>query len=173
MIPERRVVEYPRSTDARHTFVKKGVPAICRLQIFDGEQPRANQAYTFTIDGIVFAGTTDAQGKLEQKIPPDASEGKLVIGPDQMTYDLQFGHLDPVAEISGVQGRLINLGYDCGDAHGELDDRTRQALRAFQHRFQLPETGEPDDKTVQTLEHIHDRVSDFPQTRSSPGGASA
>jgi hypothetical protein len=41
-------------------------------------------------------------------------------------------------------------------------------LIAFQHRFQLEETGEIDDATRQKLEQIHDRVSDFPPPPKPP-----
>ena len=173
-IPDKQIAEYSRPTDALHKFRRKGVPSICRLQIFDGEQPRANQDYALVIDGIRFSGVTDGEGKLEQEIPPAAQKGTLTIGPDQMTYDLQFGHLDPVGETSGVQGRLINLGYDCGEVTGEMNEPTQMALRAFQHRFQLDETGEIDDDTLRKLEEIHDRVSQFPDQGPLPaaGGAS-
>jgi hypothetical protein len=169
-IPDLQLGEYSRPTDARHKFRLKNVPAMCRLQVFDGEQPRANQKYLLIIDGTSFSGSTDADGKLEQAMPPNAQRGKLTIGPDQMTYDLQFGYLDPVSEISGVQGRLINLGYDCGEINGEMNDRTKAAIQAFQHRFQLNETGQMDDNTQKKLEEIHDRVSDFPAQKPAAGG---
>src|SRR5215813_1534190 len=51
-VPELRLREEDRPTGARHSFVKKGVPALIRLQVFDGEKPRANQEYTLTIDGV-------------------------------------------------------------------------------------------------------------------------
>ena len=170
-IPDKQIAEYDRPTDARHKFCRKSVPSICRLQVFDGEKPRANQDYILVIDGMHFSGATDGEGKLEQSIPPNARAGTLTIGPDKMTYDLDFGQLDPVAEISGVQGRLINLGYDCGEVTGEMNEPTRTALLAFQHRFQLDETGEMDEYTLRKLEEIHDRVSEFPEQRPAPGGA--
>jgi hypothetical protein len=169
-IPELQIKEYSKPTDQSHKFIKKGVPALLRLQIFDGEEPRANQNYILIIDGFHVSGVTDDQGKLEQPLIPNARKGMLTIGPDQMLYDLDFGHLDPVGEVSGVQGRLTNLGYDCGEVNGELNEPTRAALRAFQRRLQLEQTGEMDEPTLRHLEKLHDRVSLFPE--SSPAASS-
>jgi Putative peptidoglycan binding domain/LysM domain len=168
-IPEKEIAEYSRPTDNLHQFRVAGTSTICRLQVFDGEQPRANQKYTLVVEGRRFSGVTDWQGKLEHPIRPDAQKGSLTIGPDQMSYDLQFGYLDPVTEVSGLQGRLNNLGYYSGEMTGEMNEDTRIALRAFQCRFQLQETGELDAVTIAKLEGIHDRVSPFP---GQPSGTS-
>jgi hypothetical protein len=160
-IPDLQLGEHSCTTDARHTFILQTEPTICRLQVFDGEQPRSNQKYILVIDGLIFSGFTDEAGKLEQEIHPNAQRGTLTIGPDQMTCDLQFGFLDPIDEITGIQGRLTNLGYDCGEINGQMNEDTQAALRAFQHRFQLEVTGRVDEKTLKQLEHIHDRISQF------------
>jgi peptidoglycan hydrolase-like protein with peptidoglycan-binding domain len=44
--------------------------------------------------------------------------------------------------ISGVQGRLRNLGYDPGEVDGVLGERTRAAIRAFESHNSLPVTGD-------------------------------
>jgi hypothetical protein len=164
VVPDLTFREESCATDARHKFVVRGVPALFRLQVFDGTTPRASQKYSLTIDQKLFQGVTDKHGVLMVEIPPDAEKAHLVIGPD--VYDLDLGHLDPVTELSGIQARLNNFGFDCGPADGQLTDRLRLALRIFQSLFGLERTGEPDQATIQKLEELHDRVSDFPPDNS-------
>jgi hypothetical protein len=47
------------------------------------------------------------------------------------TYDFTVGGLDPVGEVSGVQARLLNLGFYSGGITGDLDDDTRAAIAHF------------------------------------------
>ena len=60
-----------------------------------------------------------------------------------------------ITEISGVQGRLTNLGYDCGKINGKLDSETREALLSFQKTNRINETGEADSATLDKLEQLH------------------
>jgi hypothetical protein len=46
-------------------------------------------------------------------------------------YDFTLGELDPAAEISGIQARLLNLGLYNGEINGTLDDDTRKAISHF------------------------------------------
>lgn len=163
VIPDKRDHPVTRPTGTRHVFRRRGIPVLFRLQVFDVEEPRANQMYRLTIDGRSRTGTTDGDGVLEEYVPTDSKEGELVIGEDEFTILIDFGHLDPVSEISGVQKRLINLGFFRGEPDGKLDDLTRAALLAFQIRFELEETGEPDDKTLKKLEEVYDTPLQFPE----------
>jgi hypothetical protein len=106
-------------------------------------------------------GTTDGDGVLRVFIPPDASSGKLTIGPDEQVYELDFGKLQPIDTIEGVQARLNNLGYPCGPANGEMNDETRTALERFQRRFLLEPTGEIDDATREKLVEVHDEENEY------------
>ncbi|NVB41975.1 peptidoglycan-binding protein [Pseudenhygromyxa sp. WMMC2535] len=162
-IPERRMKPEHVMTDARHTFRRKGVPASFRLQLFDFGEPRANQAFTLIVDGeTTIEGSADADGVVEVKLPPRSRTGELTIGEDEFVVQLMFGHLDPIDELSGVQQRLTNLGYDCGPANGTLGTKTREALRAFQlsQRPDLEVSGELDETTRARLAELHDDVSD-------------
>jgi hypothetical protein len=162
IIPDKRLKEASGSTDTRHRFRKKGVPAVLRLQVFEGETFRANQEYRLWIDGsTILTGSTDAMGVIEHSIPPRARKAVLIIGPDQYRYELELGAMDPLSEVSGIKARLNNLGYFCGDGQG-WDARSQQAMRAFQQRFGLAQTGIPDEQTCQTLEDMHDSISEFP-----------
>lgn len=162
VIPDKRPKEVSRPTNNVHKFQRKGIPAIFRLQVFDIEEPRANQKYTLEVDGQKYEGQTDSRGVLEQALPANSKKGVLVIGPDEFQLDIDFSYLDPINEIAGVQKRLNNMGYDCGKPDNVLNDETRRQLRLFQKRFDLEETGEADAETLKKLEELHDNPKEFP-----------
>jgi hypothetical protein len=170
VIPEKRMKEVRAATGKKHSFKIKGIPAIFRLQMFDVEDPRKNQSYEIILRGPFgqkkLSGVTDGDGVLQVYVPPDARSGALTIGPDKYRLDVAFGELDPINTLSGVQKRLNNLGFKCGDPDGELNDATRSALSKFQQRFDLPVTGEADDATTAKLESVTDLVSEFPEEPS-------
>jgi N-acetylmuramoyl-L-alanine amidase len=163
VIPDKRARIEKRATGARHSFRRKGIPAFLRLQLYDLHTPRANQPYELTVDGVTRKGTTNGEGILEEYVLALAKSGELVVGEDRLRIQLQFGHLDPADELTGVQKRLNNLGYDCGDAAGELDEATRTALWRFQREHGLAETGEPDAETRRLLEKIHGNPFSYPE----------
>lgn len=162
VIPDRRPKEVTKADKACHRFRRKGIPATLRLQLFDIETPRANQDYKLIVDGVVTKGTTDGDGILEEWVDPAARRGKLIIGPDEFTIELSFGQMDPHDELSGIQKRLSNLGFDCGEPTGAMNDRTQAALRDFQARFDLPITGQADQATIDKLAAQHDDPAEFP-----------
>jgi len=53
--------------------------------------------------------------------------------------------------VLGVQIFLGRFGYGVGPYTGEFDDRTKQALRRYQHDVKLSETGELDFHTIRHL----------------------
>ena len=173
-VPDKKLRTVSGGTNTRHRFVKRGVPAMFRIQLFDGVEPRKNQSYVLNIDGKEYKGTTNGEGVLEQPISPTAVVGELTVGPDQLYMTLEFGHIDPITELSGIQARLTNLGFDCGSIHGELDETTGAAIAAFQHRFGLEATGRPNAETIAKIEELHDRVGTIPpfKPKATTGGAS-
>jgi N-acetylmuramoyl-L-alanine amidase len=156
-VPPLRPKEEPGPTEKLHRFRRKGVPSKLVLILKDNDVPRANLPYVLNVDGRFYSGTTDAGGRLEHRIPPDAKSGRLTLGtpPNQQEFELQLGGLDPGSELSGIQTRLNNLGFDCGPADGKLDGKTQSALRAFQAKHNLNQSGEPDDATKQKLKQEH------------------
>jgi len=157
-IPDMRVKEVSGQTEQRHRFRRKGTPSKFSITLEDeNDQPRANLPYVLDIDGQLFSGKTDADGRLEHVIPPNARQGILRVGPeeDQEEYQLNLGSMDPVTEISGVQARLKNLGYDCGKIDGKLGPQTKEAISAFQAKHNLQVTGTPDDDTQLKLKEVH------------------
>lgn len=154
-IPDKERKQESGATEQRHRFRLKGVPAKLRLRIMDDDEPRANESYVLVIDGDLFSGTTDADGRLEHPMPPDAKRAKLILGETQDELYLNLGHIDPIDEIAGVQIRLNNLGFDCGKLDGILGPETETALRKFQKKYDLTESGKADQATRQKLLEVH------------------
>lgn len=154
-VPPLRQKWDPAQTELRHRYVRRGEPCALRLRVLNDGEPRAREAYTLEIDGESLAGFTDNDGRLAHAIPANARRGRLVIGADRQTYELALGETKPIDELAGVQSRLNNLGFAAGRDDGVMGPKTRAALRAFQRRWKLPQTGEPDDATRQKLREVH------------------
>jgi N-acetylmuramoyl-L-alanine amidase len=119
----------------------------------------ANEAYELRIkSGPTFTGKTDGSGKIEKLLPPRSELAELDVA--NRTYLLRLGHLNPMRStpdkgVSGIQGRLKNLGYYCGAAHGTLDRATIVAIGLFQSDFGLEADGAPNEPTFAKLEKVH------------------
>ncbi|MEO8371130.1 MAG: peptidoglycan-binding domain-containing protein [Candidatus Solibacter sp.] len=170
VVPDLRPKSASCATNQRHRFRRRGIPPVLRLQLYEAGIARAAQAYTLVIDdGAPLKGVTDAQGVLQEYVPPKPREGLLTIGPKNETMRLQFQHLWPVHTIEGVQMRLINLLYLQGSVTGVEDEATQSALTAFQKDCGIAETGTADEATLAKLLEIHDQVSPHPSQNRPPG----
>jgi N-acetylmuramoyl-L-alanine amidase len=154
-IPEKKPRREQAETDKRSTFRRKGSLVEFSLVLEENGKPLANQDYTLTIDSHFYEGTTDNEGLLTQKIPPNARRGKLIHGEDKDVLELKFGYVDPIDLPSGIQDRLLNLGYYTGDINGELTEETTAAIAEFQRAHDLSGNGELTDETKQKLLEIH------------------
>jgi len=170
-IPDWTAKNEPGPTEQRHKFMLMGVPEKLHIQLLDYDhKPRPNVDYKLVIEGNWRSGTTDADGKLHESIPPDAVTGKLTFPapqlldgngnpipakPKDQTMILQLGHLNPISEVSGLKARLANLGLYKGPIDENLDAATQQAISAFQAKKGLPVTGDADDATRQELQELH------------------
>jgi N-acetylmuramoyl-L-alanine amidase len=149
----------------RVTIEVKAVLPRARLYFQDAEgKPRAGLGFVarvVTRDGTehVWEGTTNGDGGFDESVPADSRTLDVVlkVEPEPRRYHFRFGHLDPSKTMSGVQGRLRNLGYDCGEERGELGPLTRRSLRDFQAERELPSTGTDDDATRSKLETLYKR----------------
>lgn len=154
-IPDLRKRTESRGTDAAHKFKVKGKPAKIKMQLKMLGQPRANEPYVLQIDDQLIKGNLDGEGKLEQFMPPNARVGKLILNGGKETIPLRLHHLNPIDELSGVQQRLNNLGFQCGSEDGEVDDQAQEAIKQFQGKYNLPVTGEVDAATKAKLAEVH------------------
>lgn len=154
-IPEKCRKQIGRPVDTRHKFKRRGEPTRLKLQLQDLGKPRRNVAYTLAFGDAVIHGTTDGEGKIDQPIPGETKIATLTLGDGSEVYQVVIGELDPVDQLTGVQHRLNNLGFDCGGEDGELGEATRDALRRFQRANALDESGEPDQATKAKLVELH------------------
>lgn len=166
-IPSRELLQAPSPIDASHKFKVTRPKAWVRLAVKDAAGVAlANKKYQLTIDGRQTNGTVPADGVIEQQVPTDAQSGQLTVwlsdNPnDTEIWMLQIGHMDPIDSISGVQARLINLGFDIGkDPDGVLDDATKFAIGAFQARIGIDVTGAIDDTLKEKLTAYYDLAQD-------------
>lgn len=153
-IPEKVRKDVPgKQTEQRHRFRRRGCPEKFRLQLQAFGDPRPHESYVIEIDGEVFSGKTDADGWLEQDIPPGARRGKLTVRPGE-EYELQLGYLSPVSTDEGVIDRLINLGYlDAAD--GKDEPKVTAAIEDFQCEHGLDATGDADQPTRNKLVELY------------------
>jgi hypothetical protein len=168
VIPDRQVKQHPAATDQLHQFVRKGVPTKFRLILERYQQPIADKSYVLVIDGRQYQGTTASNGLLEVDLPANAQSGTVYVPDEQIEYDLSFGCVDPLDQVSGAQARLQNLGYYHGDVDGEMNDDFREALQYFQSDYGLEVTGEVDADTEEKLLSQHDNEHTNPPAASAP-----
>jgi len=122
------------ATEERHRFRLKFSPAFLRVRVLEEGEPLADLPYRLSIGDQTWEGTTDGEGKVEEQIPPTATDAVLEVDVNGTTQDyvLCLGSLDPLEEVSGIQARLNNLGFDSGPVDGISGPRTRAAVMAFQ-----------------------------------------
>jgi len=154
-VPDLAIKEESRGTNARHKFKLKGEQVKFKLQLLMLGEPRKNEPYTLLVDGKPYQGTTDGEGKIEQVLPANAQSGKLILHGGKEQYPVNIGHLNPIDEISGVQQRLNNLGFQAGDEGGQMNDSLKSALTAFQTKYKLNPSGEIDGATKAKLLECH------------------
>jgi hypothetical protein len=160
-IPDPEVVHREKPTDKKHTFVLKQDKTLLRIVTADGDgKPYEETDYRLMIGDDIFEGKTDGQGMLEQAIDPQVSSGVLTVwlpgAPRRhCTWKLNIGHLDPVHQMSGIQGRLNNLGYNSGPVDGIRGPITTAAVKEFQKKHQLTVDGIPGPLTQGKLKEVH------------------
>jgi hypothetical protein len=162
VVPDRTVRYVKCATGKKHTFRRKGIPEVLDLQLRDAhDEPRSYEPYELIIEGRESVyGETDENGRLYERMPWNAAKATLRLRDGQETYELSLRHLDPLstdgaANPSGIQARLNNLGYSCGEVTDTLGERTKIALYCFQIDSGLEPSGEPDEATLSALEAAH------------------
>lgn len=152
-IPDLQLKSESRPTDAQHRFRRKGDPAKITIKLMKQGKPRANIPYVLDINGDAYKGSTDANGVIREAVPGDVRGGILTLNGGKEKYKVRIGALDPIDTPSGVQQRLINLGYPLKET-GDLDPATVRALSRFQSKNSLTVTGKIDDPTTAKLAEI-------------------
>ncbi|MEQ8250369.1 MAG: SEL1-like repeat protein [Oceanibaculum nanhaiense] len=98
---------------------------------------------------------------LSNSAPPSEATGSAARG-DAGTAPASAKTLSPDAEretIRAIQQILIRLGYEVGAADGLLGDRTREGIRDYQRRHDLPVNGTP---SALLLQHMLQTMGEKP-----------
>lgn len=130
-VPDILEGEHDGNTDELHRFVRHSQKSILNLMLKVDDDPIADANYTLEINGVARSGRTDSEGRIEEPIPPDATQGYLSLD-DWGLIRLELGRLNPVDSIEGIQQRLSNLGFHCGPIDGLKGPKTEGAIRAWQ-----------------------------------------
>ena len=87
--------------------------------------------------------------KAEQKKPADSVKKLKPKKPEPEKSVYQVG--DKGWKVKQAQQYLLKLGFDPGEADGRFTKATRKALRKFQKKYKLKETGNLDNATYEEL----------------------
>lgn len=163
-IPDKTAKTQSVATGAQHKFVLKRLKTLLRIVVRDDAGTAlSGKKYRLTIDGgEPLEGTTAGDGKIEHPMGADARRAELELwlkegeGIDGYLFRLELGALEHESSTRGCQARLINLGFDCGGMGGTVDDPTRDALRGFQKKNGLTESGNLDAATRTKLRQLHE-----------------
>jgi Putative peptidoglycan binding domain len=156
-IPDKTPSAHECQTGADHRFTIPRVRALVRVAVLEtDDQPLADTPYALRFGDQVLEGRTDDDGVLEQPVPATIEKATLALTDLDVEVELQFGELDPIDEATGVQARLNNLGFWCGEVDGKVGPKTKAALSAFQASRALEPSGELDDTTRERLSASHE-----------------
>ncbi len=162
IIPDKVPQKFTCETDKKHTFILPTPKLSISLYLEDGDQePYVKIKCEIWIDNEKNNKDdlrTDDKGLLSTEVPAihkekNVREVELRVWKDKEkeddqqafeTYTLQIGHLDPIDTIEGIQDRLDNLGFNCGDEdeHGTFGTQTKTSLK----RFLLSKAADGEDK---------------------------
>ena len=156
-IPPFGIKDVDRPTERLNRFTLLGDLVFLRIRVLERDQPLALKPFTLTVGGLTINDTTGPDGTIEAQIPPTATAGFLRVGSgdDLFQITLKLGALNPVESNTGVQQRLLNLGFNCGPIDGIVGPRTRGAIRNFQARFGLNVDGKMNAETRDRLKQEH------------------
>lgn len=163
VIPEKQTKTVDIATGASHRIQLERPTTWLRLEV----RVEGPHRYVLQVGPESFSGTTTGDSPLEHRIDAEARRGQIQLWPDAegapdsppddaLVWDLRIGALDPIEEVSGIQGRLSNLGYYHGPWSGEVDELTAAAIRWFQEDHDLDSTGEIDQRLRDELCDAHD-----------------
>jgi hypothetical protein len=154
-IPEKRVKEVSKQTGQRHRFRRKGSSEKVVIKFMRGDDLRANEQCMVEVDGRRSEKTTTGGGLLELDIVPNAKIVKITFVKEGDVHQFELGGLDPITEETGVQARLRNLGFYRGPVDGTMTKEYEEAIKLFQERNKLAQTGKVDDALRSALEKAH------------------
>jgi len=145
-IPERPARTLPAPAGARTRFSTHRHDDHLELLLrdFRGE-PLRSVPCRLSVDGVASDVTADGDGRLSCDIARGVEDVRVDVA--GVTLVLRIGHMNPMDNtddngVSGIKGRLYNLGYYNGPLDGRHDDLTASAISAFERDNGMTETGE-------------------------------
>ncbi len=160
VIPDKDEAPIECATGKLHRFTTTVPAKEIHLKLEDPTgEPLAFAAFVLEIPGHApLEGETDDAGNLKQQVPVGARNATLIVG--EPKWNLGIGELNPIDHteddgVSGIQGRLKNLGIDPGRIDGMMGPRTRSAISTFEALHKLPITGECTGATLAKLKEVH------------------
>lgn len=143
-VPDLEQGNAQRATGAAHRFQLAGASTKIRIKLLYLDEPRANLPAVVEGDGFTASLQTDGKGVLECRIPANATKAKVTLTNQDGTpevYNFTLGGLDPIDSVSGLQQRLLHLGFAPGPADNIYGARTEAAVRRFQYKVRIVSDG--------------------------------
>lgn len=131
----------------------------------DEGQPLADQVYV--LEGLERAGEaaagapkeehkTDGGGVAKFTVPVTVREVTVKFTKRNIAFVMRVGDMDPEDESTGIQKRLVNLGYLPPELPRDAEAAYMpSAVRSFQKDKGLPITGALDADTIKALKDAH------------------
>jgi hypothetical protein len=107
----------------------------------------SNKKYEIHYGLDTVTGNSSGEGLIDTQIPADVQEARLLVwlrdDDEKASYStiIQFEQLEPENDTKGIQKRLQGLGFYNGPIDGDAGPMTRDAIKNFQKKNNLPVTG--------------------------------
>lgn len=145
--------------DPSKTEMPVARPATIGEVVFEDDLPDELDDRLVLLGGVLLATGWDAEVELaDLPVPSPALEvddpddpGGSACGAPVERADDEVDLFEPVVTVTGIQQRLVRLGFHDGPPTGVLDAETRAALWRLQAAASLPATGLPDGPTRDAL----------------------
>lgn len=156
-IRQLQLKEEDRPVDNRARFQLGAEPVFLQIRVLRRDVPLAGRPFTLVVGTLTVQDVVPGDGVIKAQISPTVTQGFLRVGRGGSLFNLtlKLGALHPVESDTGVQQRLLNLGFDCGPIDGIIGPRTRAALRLFQEKFGLQIDGIAGPQTRNRLKQEH------------------
>jgi LysM repeat protein len=153
--------------DQEHKFKVKLPHVMLRVKVKDeDDKPITGKKFRLEVgDKNSYDGTTDGDGIVQQRIPVGEKAARLWIfftgdeeNGEHLMWDVGVGFLDPNDTPEGLQKRMNNLGFLCGDPDGQWHPGMDVAIRTFQKSVGISPSGKLDDATTAKLKDTHGKI---------------
>ena len=158
VVPDRVPKVIQVASGAHHKLRVTQLVVLLKIVVRDDSGAAlAGKKYQLTVGGATFEGATGSDGAIAHVIPPAAKSGSLDLwlttgpGIDGYRFPLELGAIEHESIDRACWSRLENLGFVVDHRVGAAD-----AVRGFQLREGLQATGELDERTRAALRRAHE-----------------